>query len=543
MSDDLSPSGRPQDDVATFSGAAGRGADARQGAAHDLASPLVGTYREAVEQGSSIRFWRHGGIVDVGDVPATTTVLDWLRRDPQSRGTKEGCNEGDCGACTVVVADLDTGCEPFGLRWRSINACLTMLPMLHGRALFTVEDVAWAAGGSLHPIQRTMAEGNGTQCGFCSPGMVMSLWCLGQQAAASGHRPTRDEIATGLAGNLCRCTGYRSILAAGEEGLGAPSTPFDTGSVIAALRDLRTSGTFRYHPGHGPVFVSPQTISEFDLLVRVTPDAGIIAGGTDLTPILARPGHSPGTLIWTGRVAEMVQVSETPLCLRIGGAATLEDAWAALCARIPLLTQMWTRFAAPAIRHMGTMAGNLVTASPIGDSAPVLMALDATVELRRGQQIRSVPVSDLYTGYRQTALLPGEFVAAIEIPTASLDRDVHAFKLSKRFDSDISSVSAAMWVALQDGAVTDARFSFGGMAPSVVRAAHVESALIGRAWDRDALDAAQRALAGDLSALSDHRGAAEYRMQAARGLLERFWLQTRPDQPLSRAETEIRCRP
>ena len=492
-----------------------------------------------MEQSSAIRFWRHGEFVDVRDVPATTTVLDWLRRDPHSRGAKEGCNEGDCGSCTVVIADIDPTAAPALLRWRTVNACLTLLPMLDGCALFTVEDVAWTNGGRLHPIQQAVVDDHATQCGFCTPGVVMSLWCLYQQAAASGAPTGRAEISTALAGNLCRCTGYRSILDAGVSALDSPGVPFDADALLAELIDARHDRTFRYGTDPGTLFVAPRSIAEFARLVRESPGATVIAGGTDLTPGQERPEQADRTLIWTAHVREMAAISTSAAGLRIGGAVTLEDAWAALSARVPTLAQAWTRFAGPAIRHMGTMAGNLVTASPVGDSAPVLMALDASVEIRRGRTVRIVPVEHFSTGYRQTCLGAGEFVAAIEVPASSLGRDIHAYKLSKRFDSDIAAVSAAMWVALNDDAIADVRIAFGGMAATVVRARHVEAALLGRAWTDETLAAAQLALVDDVAPMSDHRGAAEYRMTAARGLLRRFWLQTRPDHPLSRAQTEI----
>jgi xanthine dehydrogenase small subunit len=495
-----------------------------------------------VEQGAAIRFWHRGHVVEVDDVPVLCTVLDWLRRDPHSIGTKEGCNEGDCGACTVVLGEVVGAPGDESLDLRTASACLTPLAMVHGKALFTIEDLTTVAGGSLHPVQQAMVDAHGLQCGFCTPGMVMSLWALYERGQVAESRPGRQEIADQLAGNLCRCTGYRPILDAGETMFALPLVALDREPVITALREAASSGAFRYASA-GQEFLAPTSVEQLAELAIRLPDAPVIAGGTDLILSLARRSTEVPSLIWTGRVAGMSAIEETGGVLRIGAAAPLEAAWIALVERAPSLTQAWLRFASPAIRNTGTMGGNLATGSPIGDSAPVLLALDATVELRRGDECRTVRLDDFYTGYRTSRLRPGEFLTAIDVPLESFGREIRAYKSSARFDSDISTVSAAFALTVVDGSVTLARIALGGMAETVCRARHSEAAIVGRPWTQATLAEAEAALSADVTPLSDHRGSADHRMRVARGLLRRFWLQTRPDSPLTAEQTEIRTRP
>ena len=490
-----------------------------------------------------IRFFHRGAIVEVDGVAPTRTVLDWLREDARCTGTKEGCNEGDCGACTVVIAELapaDATRDDVvaGLRLRSANACIQFLPTLDGKALFTVEDLA-GADGALHPVQQAMVACHGSQCGFCTPGFVMSLWAAYQHHAARGTTPTRQQLADELSGNLCRCTGYRPILDAGERMFDAPAAPLAAAPVVAALASLRDAPALRSVGPGGAELIAPRTLAEFAAARLAHPEATLLAGSTDIGLWVNKMFRDLPRLLSIGAVDELKRVETQAGVLSIGAAASLEDAWHALVRRWPSLIEIWLRFAGVPLRHTGTMGGNVANGSPIGDSAPVLMALDASLVLRRGDAVRRVRLDAFYSGYMKNVLEPGEFVQAIEVPLDSR-AEVRAYKISKRFDCDISAVCAGFAIELDGaGTIAAARLAFGGMAATVKRAALAEDALVGGTWDEVTLAAAQDALASDFAPLTDMRASAAYRLQVAQNLLRRFWLETRREAPLAAAESSV----
>jgi xanthine dehydrogenase small subunit len=479
-----------------------------------------------------IRFFHRGEIVRLQDAPATRSVLDWLREDQRCTGTKEGCNEGDCGACTVVVGELPEHTDSpdravRGLRLRPVNACIKFLPSLHGKALFTVEDLRGPLG--LHPAQQALVDCHGSQCGFCTPGFAMTLWSSYENHCAAGTRPDRAALADELAGNLCRCTGYRPILEAGAQMFDRAPVTLDTAPVIAALRTI----------ADGAPPSAPRTLADLAQRYVASPKARLVAGGTDVGLWVTKQFRDLGHVIPITEVGELKAISQRDEELRLGAGASLEAAWGALAAKAPSLTEAWRRFASPPIRHAGTLGGNVANGSPIGDSAPVLMALDAQVELRQGERVRRLPLDDFYTGYLANRMEPGEFVQALVVPDAAFTRQLRAYKISKRFDSDISAVFAALAVTLDDGRVADVRLVFGGMAAVVKRAAGAEAALLGQRWNEATLTAAQAALGSDFAPLDDMRASAGYRLRVARNLLQRFWLETRPGAPASAAATSI----
>jgi xanthine dehydrogenase small subunit len=275
-----------------------------------------------------IRFWHRGEVVEVAGAPATRTVLQWLREDARCSGTKEGCAEGDCGACTVVIGELDA---QGALGLVPVNACIRFLPTLDGKALFTVEDLA-APGGDLHPVQQALVDCHGSQCGFCTPGFVMSMWACYERHRAAGTRPTRQQLADDLSGNLCRCTGYRPILDAGQRMFEVPPVRRDLAQVLAALRTLAADP-----PLDGPVFHAPRTLAAFAALREALPDARVLAGSTDMGLWVTKQMRDLGALISIGEVAELRHIETRPDELVIGAAASLEDAWQALVAAWPTL--------------------------------------------------------------------------------------------------------------------------------------------------------------------------------------------------------------
>ena len=472
-----------------------------------------------------IRFVHRGHAIALEGVPPTRTLLDWLREDarPRCTGTKEGCNEGDCGACTVLVAERDDA-APGGVAIRNVNACLSFLPTLDGRAVITVEDLPQP-----HPVQQALVECHGSQCGFCTPGFVMTMTALREAHAAAGTRPERPAIADALAGNLCRCTGYRPIVDAAERMFDLPDAPIDRAALRAQLDALAAD-------------TPEMTLEDFAAQRLARPEARIVAGATDVALWVNKQFRDIGEPLWITRVPALRRITtEADGTLHIGAAASLEDAWAALAARWPALVEVWRRFASPPVRHAGTLGGNIANGSPIGDGAPVLIALDARIVLRRGPDTRTLALEDFYLDYMKNALAPGEFVERLVVPPSPEGTQLRAWKISKRFDSDISTVLMAAALRLDaDGRIAAARLVFGGMAAITKRAAQTEAALRGRRWDEATLQAAQVALAQDFRPLSDLRASASYRLAVSANLLRRLWLETRPDDPLPASATQVR---
>ena len=503
------------------------------------------------ETSQPIRFYHQGRITQIDGAAPTRSVLDWLREDAHCTGTKEGCNEGDCGACTVVVAelaDVNDGAAVQGLKLQTVNACIQLLPSLHGKAVFTVEDLKTACkpaqgGGacnSLHPVQQAMVECQGSQCGFCTPGFVMSLWSVYEQHQAHcGAAPSRQQLADSLSGNLCRCTGYRPILDAGQRMLDLPASQLDAAPVVAALQALHSDQDWQYSDGHTQ-FYAPASLDSLARLREQLPNARLIAGTTDVGLWITKQFRDLGDIIAVGRVAQLQRIEARDGALHIGAGASLEAAWSALAQRFPSLTDVWLRFASPPVRHAGTMGGNVANGSPIGDAPPVLMALDADIVLRKGARERRMPLADFYIDYMKNQLEPGEFVQALVVPLANTAEQVRAYKISKRFDCDISALCAGFAIALDDARrVQTVRLAFGGMAATVKRARGAEAAMLGQPWNAATVRKAQAALAEEFKPMTDMRASDSYRLKVAQNLLQRLWLETRAEAPLDSKQTTV----
>lgn len=464
----------------------------------------------------SIRFVLDGDIIELRDVDPTRTVLQFLREDLHRTGTKEGCAEGDCGACTVVLADRDTDGE---IRLRSVNACIQFLPVLDGKELITVESLA-RGGSALHPVQKSMVDNHGAQCGFCTPGFVMSLFALYETCGEPGRRDIDDA----LAGNLCRCTGYRPIIAAAEamHSYAPNGVEHVHADMIRALE--RDQGLRLTHDDR--MFLAPRSVSELIDALEEFPDATLLAGGTDIGLWVTKQHRVLDAVIYTGNVVELRAMSRSATHLEIGAAVPLTDAIVAIIEAYPEFDEMFRRFASPPIRNAGTLGGNVANGSPIGDSMPALMVADATVVVCGANGNREVPLDAFYHAYQVNDLRAGEFVKSIRIPLPAHGDIVTCYKWSKRFDQDISGVCTAFRLRLDGDRVNSIRIACGGMAETVRRARKCEAALIGQPWNERTLDAGIAALSGDFAPISDMRSTADYRMRVCQNLLRRFYLES-----------------
>jgi len=479
-----------------------------------------------------IRFFHQGAVREVRDVAPTQTILQHLREDLRCTGTKEGCAEGDCGACTVMVGSLEHG----EVALKAVNACIGFTATLDGKALFTVEDLA-ASDGSLHPVQQALVECHGSQCGFCTPGFAMSLW--GMYIKQEGQQPSRCQIDDALSGNLCRCTGYRPIIDAARRMGELPPVSFDRAALAQQLASLQRAQGFTYS-AQGRQFHLPRTLDELTQLRAAHPDALLLAGSTDVGLWVTKQLRTLGDVIYLGQVDALKTVNEADGVIEIGAGVSLQDAYAALCRHYPdELSELWQRFASLPIRNAGTLGGNVANGSPIGDSMPWLIALGARVVMGSADGTRELALEDFYLGYQQKDLRLGEFVQALRVPLPRADVRFRTWKLAKRFDQDISAVCAAFAVTLDGAAIVDARIAFGGMAATPKRAANAEAALRGKAWSEVTLRAAMDALSSDYTPLSDMRASNTYRMRTAQNLLRRFWLETRVDDPLPASAVNV----
>jgi xanthine dehydrogenase small subunit len=509
-------------------------------------------------ESKTIRFIRRGELVSLINVPPERTLLEVLREDFGSTGTKEGCGEGDCGACTVVLGEA----QGDRVRYRTINSCIRLAHSIDGMALWTVEDLV-AADGSLHPVQEAMVRSHGSQCGFCTPGFVMSLFGMYQNHVCRGEPISRELALQELSGNLCRCTGYRPILEAAQQMSRLPAVRIDEAALLAQLAAIRP-GT-----AEASAYMAPPSLRDLLALRAAHPDAQLVAGCTDVGLWVTKMHMQFGRVLDVTRVEELRRIEPYGNHIAIGAAVTLADAFDALIAERPQLKNFADRFAGLPVRNAGTMGGNVANGSPIGDSMPLLIALGAHVVLMSSRGHREMPLENFYTGYRKNVLAPDEVLAWIKVPRPHAEGSPHphpppegegkanaggssrkapspsggglgwgqeflrAYKISKRSEDDISAVCLVVNLTVEDGIVSRVSIGAGGVAPTPVRAARTEASLRSKPWSRETVEQAIAVLRAEFQPISDMRASAAYRSEVLGNLMQRFWLESQGTQQIN----------
>jgi len=500
----------------------------------------------AIEEAASVmttqplQFLRRGQPVALGNVPPDRTLLEVLREDLGCTGTKEGCGEGDCGACTVVLGEA----RDSKLHYSAVNSCIRLAHSVNGMALWTVEDLAEdpliqpvgddasAARQSitLHPAQEAMVQCHGSQCGFCTPGFVMSLFGMYQNHVCNGQPITRELAQEELSGNLCRCTGYRPILDAAQQMVALPGMAVNEPLVLQKLELLALN---QQSLEANSSYISPATLPDLLAARAAHPAAQVVAGCTDVGLWVTKQHKQYAQILDVTRVAELRQIQQGAHHITLGAAVTLTEAFAALTAQWPQLHTFATRFAGLPVRNSGTLGGNVANGSPIGDSMPLLIALRAQVVLASVRGERAMALEDLYTGYRQNVMAPDELLVRIVVPRPSVTEALRAYKISKRFDDDISAVCLVINLDIEADVVLRASIGAGGVAATPGRARQTEAALTGQPWNADTIARAAQALQGEFNPISDMRASGAYRRTVLASLLQRFWLESQGEEAVS----------